>query len=103
MASRENNRVALRLPVSVGRRAALSTDISDHGFCLESPSMHALGSEVSGFVLHGQKELKWTGRVMWAKAGNPMLSTWHQLGIQFTQVSPGLRALLSMRQRAARK
>jgi hypothetical protein len=102
MAQRETKRVALRLPVSIGRKAALSADISDTGFCLESPSLQSAGAVVSGFVLHGHKELKWTGRVMWAQPGNPMLSTWHRLGIQFTQVSPGLRALLSMRQRAAK-
>lgn len=99
MPSRQQKRIALRLPVSIGRRAALSADISDRGFCLESPTLHAAGAEVSGFVLHGPLELKWTGRVAWATPGNPMTSTWHKMGIEFTQVSPGLRALLSMRQR----
>lgn len=99
MSSRQKKRVALRLPVSIGHRAALSADISDNGFCLESPTLHAEGAEVSGFVLHGHLELKWSGRVAWARPGNPMLSTWHTMGIQFTQVSPGLRALLSLRQR----
>jgi hypothetical protein len=97
--ARQTKRMALRLPVSIGRRAALSADISDTGFCLESPTLHAEGAEVSGFVLHGHLELKWTGRVAWANAGNPMTSTWHRMGVQFTKVSPGLRALLSLRQR----
>lgn len=99
MPFRQASRVPLRLPVSVGRRAALSADISDKGFSLESPTLHLAGEEVSGFVLHGPKELKWTGRVVWVAPGNPMASTWHRLGIEFTTVSPGLRALLSMRQR----
>ena len=99
MTSRQTNRTALRLPVSVGRRAALSADVSDTGVCLETPTLHAAGAEVSGFVLHGNMELKWTGRVAWVTPGNPMASTWHRMGVQFTSVSPGLRALLSMRQR----
>ena len=99
MTSRQQNRTALRLPVSVGRRAALSADVSDTGVCLETPTLHAAGAEVSGFVLHGNMELKWTGRVAWVTPGNPMASTWHRMGVQFTSVSPGLRALLSMRQR----
>lgn len=99
MSQRRANRLALRLPVSIGRRAALSADVSDTGVCLESPTLHAAGAEVSGFVLHGNLELKWTGRVAWVTAGNPMASTWHRLGVQFTSVSPGLRALLSMRLR----
>ncbi len=100
MAPRKETRVSLRLPVSIGRRAAaLSADISHSGFCLETPMLHAAGSTVTGFVLHGNKELTWTGRVAWATPGDPMQSTWHRLGIEFTTVSPGLRALLSMRQR----
>ena len=99
MAQRQTKRMALRLPVSIGRRAALSADVSDTGVCLETPTLHAPGAEVSGFVLHGHLELKWTGRVAWVTPGNPMTSTWHRLGVQFTHVSPGLRALLSIKQR----
>lgn len=99
MSPRQKKRVALRLPVSIGRRAALSADISDTGFCLESATLHPAGAEVSGFVLHGHLELEWTGRVAWARAGDPMTSTWHTMGVRFTRVSPGLRALLSIRQR----
>ncbi len=99
MPQRQAKRMALRLPVSIGRRAALSADVSDHGLCLETPTLLAEGAEVSGFVLHGHLELKWTGRVAWVAPGNPMASTWHRLGVQFTHVSPGLRALLSIKQR----
>ncbi|MFZ5440343.1 MAG: PilZ domain-containing protein [Myxococcota bacterium] len=96
MTARKHARVAVRLPVSIGRRAALSADLSSTGFCLESPQLRAAGERVSGFVLFGDKELTWSGRVAWVSAGNPMTSTWHRLGIEFTRVSPGLRALLSM-------
>ena len=96
MTARKNSRVALRLPVSIARRAALSADPSASGFCLESPQLRTAGEVVSGFVLHGNKELAWTGRVAWVTPGDPMASTWHRLGIEFTHVSPGLRALLSM-------
>lgn len=100
MTARKNARVALRLPVSIARRAALSADLSPTGFCLESPQLRAAGEVVSGFVLHGNKELTWAGRVAWVAPGNPMTSTWHRLGIEFTKVSPGLRALLSMSTRS---
>lgn len=100
MSQRREQRVSVRLPVSIGgRAAALSADISHAGFCLESPKLLEAGVEVTGYVLHGHKELPWAGRVSWAEAGNPMMSTWHRMGIQFTKVSPGLRALLSMKQR----
>jgi hypothetical protein len=79
--------------------AALSTDVSDWGFCLETPSLLSKGAPLNGYVLHGEKELEWTGEVAWTKPGNPMASVWHRVGIHFTWVSPGLRALITMRQR----
>lgn len=99
MPLRKEQRVAVRLPVSINRRAALSADISSDGFCLESPTWLPQGAEVKGFVLHGPLELAFTGTVAWARAGSPMASTWHRMGISFTNLSPGLRALLSIRQR----
>jgi hypothetical protein len=100
MTNRQDTRVNLRLPISIGRRqAALSADVSHGGFRLETPSLLSPGSRVEGFVLHGDKELSWKGEVTWARAGNPMASTWHEVGVRFTWVSPGLRALISMRKK----
>lgn len=88
------------MAVSIGgRAAALSADISEHGFRLETPTLLKRGDAVSGFVLHGDMELTWGGTVSWVRPGNPQQSTWHELGIEFNQVSPGLRALLSIRLR----
>jgi len=90
----------LRLPVSIGgRQAALSADVSGGGFSLETTSLMPEGLPVKGYVLHGDKELTWSGVVAWTRAGNPMTSTWHVMGVRFTKVSPGLRALISMRTR----
>jgi PilZ domain len=100
MSLRKESRSSVCLPVSIGgRSAALSADVSNSGFCLESPRLRETGELVSGYVLHGDKELTWSGRIAWVQPGNPMASTWHRLGIEFTQVSPGLRALLSIRLR----
>ncbi len=79
--------------------AALSSDVSDSGFCLETPNPLQEGAPLDGYVLHGNKELKWRGEVAWVQLGSPMASMWHRVGVRFTWVSPGLRALLSMRQR----
>lgn len=101
MTIRKDARVNVRLPISIGRRqAALSADVSDGGFRLETTSLLSAGSRVEGYVLHGDKELQWKGEVAWAKAGNPMASTWHEVGVRFTWVSPGLRALISMRKKS---
>lgn len=100
MTIRKAPRVPVRLPISIGRRqAALSADVSDGGFKLETPVLLSPGSRVDGYVLHGDKELTWKGEVAWAKPGNPMASTWHDVGVRFTFVSPGLRALISLKQK----
>ncbi len=102
--TRQQLRKPVRLPVSIGRRqAALSADLSHGGFQLETTSMIAPGTAVDGYVLHGEKELAWKGVVTWARAGNPMTSVWHAVGVRFTEVSPGLRALISLRSRDVRR
>lgn len=91
--------MSVRLPVSVQRtNAALTADLSNNGFCLEVPfASFTPGREIEGYVLLGEKELTFKGRVAWFQPGNPMASMWGRAGIQFTKVSPGLRALISMR------
>jgi hypothetical protein len=104
MHQRKHARIAKCLPISIAspsrapkdRRAALSSDLSSAGFCLETTMLRTAGEAVTGYVLHGNKELTFSGRVKWVQAGNPMASTWHRMGVEFTRVSPGLRALLSM-------
>lgn len=103
MADRREPRIPQRLPVSIGRKlAALSNDISSQGFCLETPMSASFtkGQAVDGYVLHGEKELPFRGTVSWFTAGHPQLSTWSRVGVQFSWVSPGLRALLSVAQRS---
>jgi hypothetical protein len=100
MTTRRQVRTQLRLPVSLGRgMPALSADISDQGFCLEVLRPLQQGVPVEGFVLHGDKELRFHGAVAWVEPGDPQASHWSRVGIRFTAVSPGLRALLSLRQR----
>ncbi|MFO0595251.1 MAG: PilZ domain-containing protein [Myxococcaceae bacterium] len=93
---RKHERIEKRLPISVNKSAAMSADLSTAGFCLESPVIRRRGDVVTGFVLHGDKELTWSGRVQWVQVGDPMASTWHRMGVEFIRVSPGLRALLSI-------
>jgi hypothetical protein len=99
---RRHRRAPVRLPVSIGRRAAaLTADVSREGFCLETPAAVKPGQPLSGYVLHGEKELGWRGWVHWTEPGDPRLSTWGRVGVRFSWVSPGLRALLSISERAA--
>lgn len=99
MRKRREPRIPMRLPVSVERTsAALTADLSNNGFCLEVPfaAFHP-GKEIEGYVLLGEKELTFKGKVAWFQPGNPMATLWNKAGIVLTKVSPGLRALISMR------
>jgi PilZ domain len=101
MAQPRGQRVVATLPVSLdGRTAALSTDISREGFCLETPALLYPGTVVKGTVLHGPLSLAFVGRVAWTKAGDPRACTWHRIGVKFEQLSPGLRALLGLTMRS---
>jgi hypothetical protein len=102
MRKRREPRLSVRLPVSIQRTsAALTADLSNNGFCLEVPfASFKQGQEISGYVLLGEKELTFKGKVAWFMPGNPMASLWGKAGIVLTQTSAGLRALISMRLRS---
>lgn len=103
MPTRRLKRFPLRLPVSVGRKmAAISTDLSADGFCLEVMTAPEKGAEIDGYVLLGEKELEFEGRVSWVEPANPQLSHWAKIGVQFKWLSPGLRALLCLEARRKR-
>jgi len=54
------------LPVSIGgRTAAMSDDVSSRGFCLATPLSvsFTVGQTVDGFVLQGDEELHFRGKV----------------------------------------
>jgi hypothetical protein len=98
MRKRRETRIPLRLPVSIDRQsAALTADLSNNGFCLEVPfAAFTPGKEIEGYVLLGEKELAFKGRVAWFHPGNPMASMWGRAGVRITSLSAGLRALISI-------
>jgi hypothetical protein len=105
MRKRREPRIPLRLPVSIDRQAAaLTADLSNNGFCLEVPfAAFTPGKEIEGYVLLGEKELTFKGRVAWFNPGNPMASLWGKAGIRLTQLSPGLRALICIELKRRRR
>jgi hypothetical protein len=105
MRKRREPRIPLRLPVSIDRSAAaLTADLSNNGFCLEVPfAAFTPGKEIEGYVLLGEKELAFKGRVAWFHPGNPMASMWGRAGIRITGLSPGLRALISIEMKRSKK
>jgi hypothetical protein len=101
---RQTLRRTLRLPLSLGRRLpALSADVSRGGFQAELPQVFLPGSKVHGFFLVGTEEVAFRGTVAWAEAGNPQLSLYSRIGVQFDAMPEGLSALLSAQDRRPKK
>lgn len=101
---RTSLRRTLRLPLSLGRRLpALTADVSRGGFQAELPQVFLPGSAVHGFFLVNDVEVPFRGRVTWAEAGNPMMSIFSRIGVQFEQLPPALEALLARQDARPRK
>jgi|GEM_PF-946286 hypothetical protein len=101
---RHTLRRTLRLPLSLGRRLpALSADVSRGGFQAELPQVFLPGSKVHGFFLVDSTEVAFRGTVAWAEAGNPQLSIYSRIGVQFDVLPERLEALLTAQDRRPKK
>lgn len=96
MTTRRNAlRRSLRLPLSLGRRLpALTADVGRGGFQAELPQVFLPGSKVHGFFLVNETEVAFRGTVAWAEAGNPMMSIFSRIGVQFDQLPEALSDVL---------
>lgn len=91
---RQTIRRSIRLPLSLGRRLpALCADVSRGGFQAELPQVFLPGSVVHGYFLVDGAEVAFKGTVAWAVAGNPQLSVYSRMGVQFDHPPEGLSAL----------
>jgi hypothetical protein len=101
---RQTIRRSIRLPLSLGRRLpALSADVSRGGFQAELPQVFLPGSSVHGYFIVDGAEVAFRGTVAWAQAGNPQLSIYSRIGVQFEQVPEGLKDLFSQGDSRARR
>ena len=75
-----------RLRVALGKVAVFTADVSDGGFCAEL--MHVLepGHPVSGTLSLGPHEYPFTGKVAWARGGEPRLGQRGRMGVRFDHV-----------------
>ena len=104
MTSRRTLRHSVRLPLSLGRRLpALTADVSRGGFQAELPQVFLPGSKVDGFFLVNDREVAFMGRVAWAQPGNPQLSIYSRMGVEFDVVPDELKPFFSPKPGRARK
>jgi hypothetical protein len=93
---RESLRRSFRLPLSLGRKVpALTADVSRGGFSAELSQVFVPGSTVDGYFLVDQVEVAFRGHVVWAQAGNPMLSLSSRIGVRFDGTPDGLKRLFT--------
>ena len=93
---REPPRRSYRLPLSLGRRVpALTADVSRGGFSAELSQVFLPGSVIDGYFLVDNEEVAFKGHVVWAQAGNPMLSLSSRIGVRFDLTPDGLKRLFT--------
>jgi hypothetical protein len=93
---RESLRRSYRLPLSLGRKVpALTADVSRGGFSAELSQVFVPGSTVDGYFLLDEVEVPFVGHVVWAQAGNPMLSLSSRIGVRFNDTPAGLKRLFT--------
>jgi hypothetical protein len=91
---RETLRRSYRLPLSLGRKVpALTADVSRGGFSAELSQVFLPGSTIDGYFLVDGDEVTFKGHVVWAQAGNPMLSLSSRIGVRFDGTPEGLKKL----------
>lgn len=101
---RETLRRSYRLPLSLGRKVpALTADVSRGGFQAELSQVFLPGSTIDGYFLVDGAEVQFKGHVVWAQAGNPMLSLSSRIGVRFDMTPAGLKALFTQLDSRPRK
>jgi hypothetical protein len=91
---RRENRSRQRFPVTVGRLTLFTANNSPRGFCTEAVRVFAPGTPVDGIIRARGGEFPYSGRVVWARAGDPRLNLRGRMGIEFVSVAPGLASVL---------
>ena len=84
--SRHGNRVKRRLPIKLAGAAAFTIDVSPGGFCAELMRVPVAGTPVSGTISIAGHDYPFSGRIAWARAGEPRMNLRGRIGVSFTQI-----------------
>ncbi len=91
---RRASRSRQRLPVTVGGVPLFTANSSLRGFCAEALRVLGPGTTVDGIIRARGGAYAYSGRVVWARPGEPRLNLRGRMGIEFTSIAPGLAPLL---------
>lgn len=80
----------VRIRVVTPRGSSLTTDVGPGGFCTSVMRVLPVDSRFEGTIQHRGQDERFTGRVVWARPGNPRLGIAGSVGVRFESVSPDL-------------
>ena len=74
---------------------AFTIDVSAGGFCAELMRVPSLGTQVKGAIVIEGKEYPFSGKIAWARAGEPRVNLRGRFGVTFTEITDDLKARLT--------
>lgn len=83
-----------RFKVTLSQGAAFTVDVCGGGFCALMLRAIPPGTPVEGTILVDGQDLRYKGRVIWAKAGDVHLGVRSRVGVGFASVDATLPGLL---------
>jgi hypothetical protein len=92
---RATQRHRRRLRANLGATPVFTSDISAGGFCAEILRTPAPGTPVAGTIRLANAEVRYAGRVVWARAGSPRLNLRGRIGVCFTSLPESATSLLA--------
>ena len=85
---RIDRRLSRWLNVSLGGRLrAVTTDVSEFGFCAELDPVFVPGSRIDGELRVRDRVFPFRGEVAWAEPGNRLQSSRSRIGVRFEEIS----------------
>ena len=86
----ERRKIARRFPrrrvrvrVVTPRGSSLTNDLGPGGFCTSLMRVLPVDSRFDGTIHHAGRDERFTGRVVWARPGNPRLGIAGAVGVRF--------------------
>ncbi len=95
-ASRSAGRLRRRVKVTFLGGTSFTSDIGRGGFSTERARVPVPGAPVEGFIDVAGAELRFRGRIAWARAGDLTLGLRGRMGVQFADGLPGIDLLLGV-------
>ncbi|MBS1149515.1 MAG: hypothetical protein H6Q89_1213 [Myxococcaceae bacterium] len=86
MDHRKVPRIRRRLKLKLGALQTFTSDVSAIGFAAELMQALPPGAEVHGSIQLGGEEFSFTGKVCWARRGEPRMNVRSRFGVRFTSI-----------------